>query len=88
MLSETKAKRIIQEVFEEQALVIGGLLPFHEVDDEFIWKLLKGVDVVRNNAIRQLSGAPPVPSYGDRLKKLSLAPHPAVEDFLSKLEKA
>ena len=85
MISKAKAKRIIQEFFEEQVLVIGGLLPFHEVDDEFVWKLLKGLDVVRNSAIRQLSGSPPVPSYGDRLKKLSLAPHPAVEDFLGKV---
>ena len=85
MISEAKAKRIIQELFEEQALVIGGLLPFHEVDDEFIWKLLKGVDVVRNSAIRQLDGSPPMMSFGDRRKKLTLSPLPAVEDFLTKL---
>ena len=88
MLSEAKVKRTIQELFEEQALVIGGLLPFHEVDDEFVWKLLKGLDVVRNSAVRQLSGSPPMTSFGDRRKKLTLTPHPAVEDFLAKVRES
>ena len=88
MLSEAKATKIIRELFEEQALMIGGLLPFFTVDDAFIWRLLKGLDVARIRAIRQLDGSSPILNYGDRRKKLTLSPHPAVEDFLSKLRGA
>ncbi len=87
MVSEAKVKEMIRDLFEEEALMIGGLLPFHSVDDEFIWRLLKGLDVVRSGVIRQLNGSPAVLTYGKRLKKLALKPHPAIEDFLLKLRR-
>ena len=34
MISRTEAKELINDLFEEEALVIGGLVAVHEVDDD------------------------------------------------------
>ena len=77
------AHRLLDGVFEEQALVIGGLITVHDVEDEFIRRLFRSMGAIRAKAFRSLQGssadpkgAPPAPLR---------VPHPAIEEFLARL---
>jgi len=70
------AKEIIRDLFEEEALVIGGLLVVHEVDDDFVWRLIRSLDAIRLKSLSRLETAEP---------DLGVDPHPAIEEFLRRL---
>lgn len=86
MLSKTEVRELINDLFEEEALVIGGLVAVHKVDDDVTWRLVKNLDVIRRKLLRRLDDdasdegeAPP--------KRPNLKPHPAIEDFLLSLRR-
>ena len=84
MITTEGAKNLIDDLFEELALVIGGLAAVHEMEDDLVWRLVKNLDVVRGKALRRLE---------DRTEKEgperspNLKPHPAIEDFLRNLRR-
>ncbi len=84
MITKEEAKDLIDDLFEELALVIGGLAAVHEMEDDLVWRLVKNLDVIRGKALRRLD---------DRTEKESpergpnLKPHPAIEDFLRNLRR-
>jgi hypothetical protein len=87
MLSRTEARRLIDGIFEQEALIIGGLVTLREIDDDAVWRLIRSLDVIRERTLRaleekeaDLTDEPPddVPN---------LEPHPAVEEFLLKLRR-
>ncbi len=88
MMSETDAKDLINDLFEEEALVIGGLVAVHDVDDDLVWRLVKNLDVIRRKVLRRLTDR--APAGGDALQEPqpSLKPHPAVEEFLLTLRRS
>ena len=86
LIRKSKVQELIDELFEEEALVIGGLIAVHEVDDDLIWRLIKNLDVIRTKILRRLEDtgsavteAPP--------SRPNLKPHPAIEDFLRTLRR-
>ena len=83
MLSKTQARELIDEVFEKEALVVGGLVAVGEIDDDLVWRLIRSLDVIRTRALRSLDDREPAhdPDGGPPV----LEPHPAVEDFLQKI---
>jgi hypothetical protein len=88
MISKAEAKELINDLFEEEALVLGGLVAVHEMDDDLVWRLVKNLDVIRGKILRrlednELTDDTAVPPRGPNLK-----PHPAIEDFLLSLRKA
>ena len=82
MISKADAKALINDLFEEEALVIGGLVAVYEVDDDLVWRLIKNLDVIRGKILRRLEDQAPadVP-----LRRPNLKPHPAIEEFLRSL---
>lgn len=88
MINETEARGLIDDLLEEQALVIGGLVAVHEVGDALAWKIIRAFDATRRKALRRLHerGAPEAPEPSPRPPRLR--PHPAVEDFLRELRRA
>jgi len=87
MLSKQKAKDLIVRVFEEEALVIGGLAAMQRVDDDFLWGIMRNLDAILGKAIANLnaddeSGKP------QSHKQSKVTPHPAIEEFLMKLRRA
>ena len=71
MLSKTEATDLINDIFEEEALALGGLIAVHELEDDLVWRWVKNLDLIREKALL-------------RLKTDSrLQPHPAIEDFLA-----
>ena len=82
MLSKAEVKELINALFEEEALVIGGLVAVEKVEDDVIWKLIKSLDSIRRKYLRRLDEKGPDDDGGDQLRRPNLKPHPAIEDFL------
>ena len=84
-MDKTDIKLLIDEAFEDLALVLGGIFAVHTVSDEAIWQIMKHIDVVHGNLVAQLEGTGP--DDINRNKALGTEPHPAVEALLLKLRK-
>ncbi len=87
MLSKAEVKDLILDLFEEEALVIGGLVAVHKVEDDVIWRLVKNIDVIRRKVLRRLEDKAPEEGDGSPPKRPNLKPHPAIEDFLLSLRR-
>lgn len=87
MISETEARELILDLFEEEALVLGGIAAVHGVQDDLIWRLILNLDVIRVKALRRLENRDPVEGEPSPARRPNLKPHPAIEDFLSKLRR-
>ena len=86
MMTRTEAKQLIDDLFEEEALVLGGLVAVHRLDDEIIWRLVKNLDAIRGKTLRRIEGRGPDDPGSSGC--CDLRPHPAIEDFLIKLRRA
>lgn len=79
MLSATEARDLIDTVFEEQAVALGGLLAVHRVEDELVRSLVRILDAIRDRALaRATEGASSDCTHAPR-------PHPAIREFLARL---
>ena len=58
MITETEARDLIDGVFEEEALAIGGLVAIHEVPDDLVWRLVKSLDTIRERVLRRIEAKP------------------------------
>lgn len=88
VIGKTEARRLLADVFEEAALVLGGLLAVHRVEDEFVWRLVKSLDVIRCKAARRIDECDAGSGTEARRPEPDLRPHPAIEDFLLKLRRS
>jgi hypothetical protein len=88
LIGKAEARRLIADVFEEAALVLGGLLAVHRAEEDFVWRLVKSLDVIRCKAVRRINECDAGPSAEARRPKTHLLPHPAIEDFLLKLRRS
>ncbi len=88
MISHSDAKRLILDLFEEEALVIGGLVATHDIEDGLVWRLVKNLDVIRIKMLHRLEEENPAEDKANCANPPNLKPHPAIEDFLLKLRRA
>ena len=88
MISRAEVKKLVDDVFEEEALLLGGLAAVHELDDDFVWGFIKNLDLIRDNALRALDNRQPTSLDGSPPRAPDLKPHPAIEDFLLKLRRS
>jgi hypothetical protein len=88
VISMAEARQLLAEVFEEAALVLGGLVAVYHVDDDFVWRLVKSLDVIRGKAVRRIDECV-APSGSETARAApDLCPHPAIEEFLLKLRRS
>ena len=87
MISKAKVKELINDLFEEEALVIGGLVAVHQVDDDLIWRLVKNLGVIRTKVLRRLEDTASAVAETPPVRRPNLKPHPAIEDFLLTLRR-
>ena len=85
MISECEAKELIDDLFEEEALVIGGLVAIHDVEDDLVWRLFRNLDVIRKKTLRHLDTKAPSNDGDPPGERPGLKPHPAIEEFLLSL---
>lgn len=88
MLRKLEAKQLIDDVFEEEALVLGGMVAVHEIEDDLVWKLVKNLDLIRRKYIRRLEEQASDEVNRGSAKPSALRPHPAIEEFLLSMRKA
>ncbi len=88
MISKAEVRDLITDLFEEEALIIGGLVAVHKVDDDLVWRLVKGLDVIRGKTLRRLEDEESGDQAGPQPHRANLKPHPAIEDFLLSLRRA
>lgn len=88
MITKEKARLMILDVFEEEALVIGGLAAIHGLDDDLVWRIMCNFDVILDKSLRRLENSDTSGSKKPVDTPPNAKPHPAIEDFLLKLRRA
>ena len=83
MTAKTQVKELLMDLFEEEALIIGGLVATHKVEDGFVWDLMRGIDAIRRRFSPQLEKS----KDEDSEPEVKLKPHPAIEEFLLRLRR-
>ena len=87
MIGKAEVQELINDLFEEEALVIGGLVAVHKIEDDIVWRLVKNIDVIRRKVLRRLEDKAPEDGDGGPARRPNLKPHPAIEDFLLSLRR-
>jgi hypothetical protein len=88
MISEVEVRHLINDLFEDEALLIGGLVAVHHVDDDLIWRLVKNLDVIRRKTLRRIEAREGDGGNSDVTVRPNLKRHPAIEDFLLNIRRA
>jgi hypothetical protein len=86
MITKAEARGLIADLFEEVALVLGGLVAVHEIEDDLVWRLVKNLDMIRGKVLRRLEDKAS-PDGARPPQRSDLKPHPAIEDFLLSLRR-
>ena len=84
MISKVEARELINDLFEEEALALGGLVAVHEIEDDLVWRLVRNLDVIRVRVLKRIDGDEEKPSTNESIPR----PHPAIEDFLASVRGA
>lgn len=87
MITNEKAREMLLDLFEEEALVIGGLAAVHGLEDDLVWRIMRNLDVILDKSLRRLDSSETSPGKVER-DGVNTKPHPAIEDFLLKLRRA
>jgi hypothetical protein len=85
VIREADVRRLIRELFREQALALGDSAALYGLDDELVWSCIRDLDGIRRRALRRLNGLDRGGS-GERAEAVPKL-HPAAEEFLHKLKK-
>ncbi len=82
MIGKAEARSLIDDIFREEALVIGGLAANHGLDDDLVWRLVRNLEAIRGRVLRRLDDEPPLDETEPEREHPSMKPHPAISDFL------
>ena len=86
-MCKTRTRQLLDSVFEETALIFGGLVATHEVDDDFIWQFAKALDSTRLKAIRKIQDETEKENGTPDERPVDLRPHPAIEELLIRIRR-
>lgn len=82
MLHEDAVRDLVDDVFEEEALAIGGLLALYHVEETAVQRLFASLTVIRDKTLRRIGGGTQAAVSEERPRS---EPHPVVEEFLARL---
>ena len=82
VFNKTEVRELINDLFEQEGLVIGGLVAIHKVDDDIVWRLIRSIDAIRRKFLRRLEEKDPDEQGAGPFGRPNLTPHPAIEEFL------
>ena len=88
MISKADAKKLINDLFEEEALVLGGLVALHDIEDELVWRLARILDLIRRKTLNRLNRSGDVDSFEPDAERPNLKPHPAIEHLLINIRRS
>lgn len=100
MIKIDEARDMVDDIFEQQALLIGGILAVHGMEDDTVWRLIRNLDVIRGRVMRKLDDREDEDDVPDDVlhdkcacpredahREVNLKPHPAIQDFLIKIRR-
>ncbi len=87
MVSNARVKEIVDDLFEEEALVIGGMAAVHELEDDLVWRLVRNLDDIRRKVLRRIDEKVPDGVGANVASSPNSRRHPAVEEFLLRLKR-
>ena len=82
MISKDEVKKLINDLFEEEALVLGGLVALHDIEDELVWRLARNLDLIRRKTLSRINRSGEIDSSEPSDERPNLKPHPAIEHLL------
>ena len=82
MIGKVEARSLIDDIFREEALVIGGLVANHGLDDDLVWRLVRNLEAIRGRILRRLDDELPLDETVPERERPGVKPHPAISDFL------
>lgn len=88
VITKEEARGLILDLLEQEALALGGAVALHDVEDSFVRLLVRDIDELRARTLRRLDAKGVAPGAGAERERPHLAPHPAIEDFLTRLRRA
>ena len=87
MTDRKEVRKLLDDVFEEEALAIGGLAATHDVGYEVVTMIVRDLSEIRRRAhLRIDSDFHESESAPNR--RPDLTPHPAIEEFLASIGRA
>ena len=87
MFTTEEARDLLDDVFEQEALVLGGLVATGGIEDELVWRAVRGLDAIRTRALRSLEEKEADRVGRNRPDGVDPDPHPAIEEFLLKIRR-
>ena len=88
MISKDEVKKLINDLFEEEALVLGGLVALHHIEDELVWRLARNLDLIRRKTLSRLDRSGESESCEPTDERPNLKPHPAIEHLLINIRRS
>ena len=77
---------LVNDLFEEAALAIGGLVALYPVNDEFVQRLFASLSVIHQKAMQRIEEPDSKGSAGSARARGE--PHPDIAEFLAKIGRA
>lgn len=85
MITRKDVRGLIDAVFEQEALMIGGLVAVNDIRDDFVQKLVACLEAAHEKAVAGLASLGGQPC--EERKHPNLNPHPAIEAFLGRVRR-
>ena len=85
VFSQMEVQRLIDDLLEEAALSVGGLVAIHEVDDKVVASLFSSLRIIRRRLIERLDAESATKTEIGRRHSAKLEPHPMIQEFLDEL---
>ncbi len=85
-MDRVTVQELLDGVFEAEGLLLGGVAAVHSLEDEAVARIVRGLEHIRGQAMRQLEEAARRQCAGTRAGAV-IRPHPAIERFLRTIRK-
>ena len=86
MIENKEVKQLILDIFREEALLLSGLFTVYEVPDDFVWRVMKNLEILVQNAMRRIDNQDQITDNPIHARR-SGSPHPTVAEFYNELKK-
>ena len=81
-MTSAEVRALLDDVFEEEALVLGGLMEIHGVSSMFVRQLFGSLLAIRAHALERLDGSAGSPTNQTPVGGTN---RPAIDEFLASL---
>jgi len=83
MLNTAQARELVNQIFEEEALLLAGIVAVHKPDDDLVWRLARNLDLLRGRVLRRLDAGDAEDAGQNQWPNLT--PRPAIEHLLQSI---